>query len=453
MQMPMGSNQNNNAPNQQSNLDGIAKEGGDNTVKMPNNQPARPVPPPAKRQAEDVPFDLIIESDLSLRRRLNWLNEKEDQLVNIGSIAIETYEDIFDELEDEIEKAEQQTMNQIDQLDFSFDPEVISYTKDHDIHVMKEKNPEKISEDFEKYMKTLLRTDIVIRSSFRKDAYFKIHSFQWKSRQIHTYNLVNGELETTYIETSFNIPLFSRSIAIENGDIYLTGGLVKPYYLKTTFFFDEASNSFLKKADMNLPRADHSLIYLSGYIYAIGSYVHNKCNNTCERYDIFKNKWMPIASLNVGRAGVGLCSVNNSYLYAFGGRNEQRTILPAIEIYNIAKDEWLEIDYAAKDNWIPCYMSLAHQITENEILVFGGKSAKTQLVSKESYIYDIETGEFKDGPPLRNPSSFMNSIISWKDHLYVFGNDVYIHRFSLIDQSWSIKDKHNTSQDHTQKWL
>lgn len=98
-------------------------------------------------------------------------------------------------------------------------------------------------------------------------------------------------------------------------------------------------------------------------------------------------------------------------------------------------------------------MSLAHQITSNKILVFGGKSAKTQLVSKESYIYDIETGEFEDGPALRNPSSFMNAIISWKDHLYVFGNDVYIHRFSLIDQSWSIKDKHNTNSEQTQVWL
>ena len=119
----------------------------------------------------------------------------------------------------------------------------------------------------------------------------------------------------------------------------------------------------------------------------------------------------------------------------------------------MATDEWKEIEYAEKDNWIPCYMSLAHQISEKEILVFGGKSAQTQLVSKESYIYNTETGIFSDGPPLRNPSSFMNSIISWKDHLYVFGNDVYIHRFSLIDQSWSIKDKHNTGADQTQKWL
>uniref|UniRef100_A0A7S3P022 Attractin/MKLN-like beta-propeller domain-containing protein n=1 Tax=Euplotes crassus TaxID=5936 RepID=A0A7S3P022_EUPCR len=414
-------------------------------------KPAMPVPLPAKKQAEEVPFDLIIESDLSLRKRLKWLNTKEEKLAKIGSIALETYDDIFTELEEEIEKAEQQTLAQIDQLEYN--PEIVSYTKERDIHIMKEKDPVRISADFEKYLNTLLRTDVVIRQSYRRDAYFKIHSFQWKSRQIHTYNLISGELESTLIDANFNIPLFSRSIAIENGDIYLTGGLVKPYYLKTTFFLDEASSTLVKRADMNLPRADHSLIYLAGYIYAIGSYVHNKCNNTCERYDIYKNKWTPIASLNIGRAGVGLCTVDNTYLYAFGGRNEQRVILSAIECYNIATDEWKEVEFQQKDNWIPCYMSLAHQISENEIIVFGGKSGKTQLVSKESYIYNIETGEFIDGPPLRNPSSFMNSIISWKDNLYVFGNDVYIHRFSLIDQSWSIKDKHHTNTEHVQKWL
>lgn len=142
----------------------------------------------------------------------NHLKREKNNLAEIGAIGIETYEDIFDELEQEIEKAEQQTLFEIDNFDYSQDLEQVSYTKDRDINIMKEKNPELISKEFDDYITTLLRPDIVIRPSFRKDAYFKIHSFQWKSRQIHTYNLMNSELETTFIETSFNIPLFSRSI-------------------------------------------------------------------------------------------------------------------------------------------------------------------------------------------------------------------------------------------------
>lgn len=84
-----------------------------------------------------------------------------------------------------------------------------------------------------------------------------------------------------------------------------------------------------------------------------------------------------ISSMNVGRAGVGLCSVGNKCLYAFGGRNENRQILDTIEVFHIDDNIWFEVDYADKSNWIPCYMSLSYQISENEILIFGGKSSKT----------------------------------------------------------------------------
>jgi hypothetical protein len=389
---------------------------------------------------DELPAEIIIETDLALRRKLKELEQREDHLLNVGALAIENYDEIFDELDEELANAEQQILDMHHNK-----PEMT----ENGLSILKEKNFDILTGEFEDCITSMLRTDTIVRSNYRKDAYFKIHRFQWKSRQIHTYNLVNGEVETVLINAGFNIPLFSRSIAIENGDIYLTGGQYKPYYLRTTFFFDEGSNTLEKKADMTLARGDHSLIYLAGYIYAIGSYMNNK---TCERYNVLKNKWAPISSMNIGRAGSGLCTFDNAYIYAFGGRNGKRTILNAIECYSIENDIWRKIEYATKDNWIPCYMGLAHQVTENEIMIFGGKSAKTQLVSRESYIYDIETGEFKDGPPLRNPSSFMNSVICHDNHLYVFGNDVYIHRFSLIDQLWSINDKHNYDND-VQQWL
>ena len=86
-------------------------------------------------------------------------------------------------------------------------------------------------------------------------------------------------------------------------------------------------------------------------------------------------------------------------------------------------------------------MSLAHQISENEIMVFGGK-AKNNVVTKQAYVFNTETYTIKEGPHLRNPSSFMNTLVSYDDHFYVFGNDVYIHRFSLVDHTWQVKNKH-----------
>lgn len=207
-----------------------------------------------------------------------------------------------------------------------------------------------------------------------------------------------------------------------------------------------------RKADMLYPRADHGLCLLNSYIYAIGSFMHNQCNISCERYDSLQNVWTPIANLNIGRAGSAVCSFDNEFIYCFGGRNGQQQIIPEIEVYSVNSDKWmlLPIDISQMNlGWIPGYMALAHQITESEIIVFGGKSLN--VVTKEAYVFNTETFSFSKGPALRNPSSFMNFLVTHGTHFYAFGNDNYIHRFSLTDQTWTIKNKNQTGT--SQEWF
>ena len=58
---------------------------------------------------------------------------------------------------------------------------------------------------------------------------------------------------------------------------------------------------------------------------------------------------------------------------------------------------------------------------------------------------NTEKGFWREGTPLRNPSSFMNQAVTYKNHFYVFGNDVYIHRFDLVEHSWNVRNKHAPS--------
>ena len=114
---------------------------------------------------------------------------------------------------------------------------------------------------------------------------------------------------------------------------------------------------------MTQPKADHSLVFLKGYIYAIGSCVYTPPLSACERFDVLQNKWESIPNLNSVRAGVGLCVVDDKYIYAFGGRNNQQHIISEIEVYNADKGtegQWKQIHYANIQGWIPAYMSLAH---------------------------------------------------------------------------------------------
>ena len=106
--------------------------------------------------------------------------------------------------------------------------------------------------------------------------------------------------------------------------------------------------------------ADHSLVFSNNCIYAIGAYVYGKCHGHTEKYDVFLDSWVQCASMKYQRSGVGLSAFNNRYIFAFGGRNELRQIMDAIEVYSIDKNEWKELAHIDKTNWISSYMSLAY---------------------------------------------------------------------------------------------
>lgn len=83
--------------------------------------------------------------------------------------------------------------------------------------------------------------------------------------------------------------------------------------------------------------------------------------------------------MRVPRTGVSLCAFKNNYIFSFGGRVDQKQIVDTIECYDISRNIWQEIPtpIVDKSKWVPAYMGLAYQITDNEIMIFGGKSAVT----------------------------------------------------------------------------
>ena len=81
-------------------------------------------------------------------------------------------------------------------------------------------------------------------------------------------------------------------------------------------------------------------------------------------------------------------------------------------------------------------MSLAYQVTDNEIIIFGGKSALTDQIFNGCFVFDVEKQEIREKGKLMNPCSFMNTPLVFGGHLYAFGNDNYIHKYHIADQKW-----------------
>ena len=94
-----------------------------------------------------------------------------------------------------------------------------------------------------------------------------------------------------------------------------------------------------------------------------------------------------------------------------------------------------------KTSWIPGYMSLAYQITDNEILIFGGKSALTFQIFNGCFVFDVQKMEIKEKSKLVNPCSFMNTPLVFGGNMYAFGNDIYIHKYNIAEQKWSCVPK------------
>lgn len=98
-----------------------------------------------------------------------------------------------------------------------------------------------------------------------------------------------------------------------------------------------------EKSSMIFPHADHSLCAIEGFIYVVGTFVNSQVYGFCEVYDIQKDQWKQIDSLRVARSGVALSSFKNNYIFAFGGRVDQKNIVDTIECYDISKNVWQEI--------------------------------------------------------------------------------------------------------------
>ena len=172
-----------------------------------------------------------------------------------------------------------------------------------------------------------------------------MHSFQWNQKYAYIYKVHSQAFEKRPVQMEIDVPLYSRSIATEDGSIYLIGGCNKRrnQYLKKCYRYNEIFALLDEKASMIYPHADHSVCSLEGFIYVVGTFVNSQVYGYCEVYDIGKDQWKQIDSLRVARSGVALCSFKNNFIFAFGGRVDQRKIVDTIECYDISKNVWQEV--------------------------------------------------------------------------------------------------------------
>lgn len=95
---------------------------------------------------------------------------------------------------------------------------------------------------------------------------------------------------------------------------------------------------------MPIGRSHHCVAIMGDFLFAAGGEVEHATGRTCAvrtacRYDPRSNTWIEIAPMKNCREHFVLGVLDNC-LYAVGGRNELRQVLPSVERYCPKKNKW-----------------------------------------------------------------------------------------------------------------
>ncbi|KAG5861763.1 hypothetical protein JTB14_005649 [Gonioctena quinquepunctata] len=90
---------------------------------------------------------------------------------------------------------------------------------------------------------------------------------------------------------------------------------------------------------MSSRRSSCGVAALNGHLYCIGGNDGTMCMSSGERFDIRRNSWEPITSMNNRRSTHEIVAIDSN-IYAIGG-NDGSSSLNAVEQYDPKSNKWI----------------------------------------------------------------------------------------------------------------
>jgi N-acetylneuraminic acid mutarotase len=125
----------------------------------------------------------------------------------------------------------------------------------------------------------------------------------------------------------------------------------------------------------------------SGYLYS------------CEAYNILRDEWTNIASMNTNKDVFSAIAINNQFIYTFGGCTPVQAVKPETEIdtierYDITKNEWqlLDLKLNSRNCWSACFSP-----EPNKVVIVGG-----YLWYDKVELIDLKTNKWESLPHMND---------------------------------------------------
>ena len=182
-----------------------------------------------------------------------------------------------------------------------------------------------------------------------------------------------------------SMPRYEMGAAVYHDGVVVAGGNAgMDVALSSVEFYEVAKNKWKTISSMNLPRRGNALVACNGCLYTLGGAENYY---SVERLEKLSEKWKLTKPMQTGRSNFAAVHLNGM-IYAIGGENDEMAEdlddferLKSVERYNPTENAWRYV----KDMNFKRYNHCAC-VLNKKIFVFGGKDEKDQPIFKiESY--------------------------------------------------------------------
>ncbi|XP_069091632.1 kelch-like protein 32 isoform X1 [Pleurodeles waltl] len=198
-------------------------------------------------------------------------------------------------------------------------------------------------------------------------------------------------------------------------------------------------------APMPVGRSHHCAAVMGDFMFVVGGEVEHVTGRNCAgrtacRYDPRSNTWAEIAPLKNCREHFVLGAVDE-YLYAVGGRNELRQVLPTVERYCPKKNKWVFVQ--SFDRSLSCH---AGCVADGLLWISGGVTNTAQYQNR-LMVYDPSQNTWISRSPMLQRRVY-HAMAAVLRKLYVLGgNDLdynndriivrHIDSYNIDTDQWS----------------
>ena len=212
--------------------------------------------------------------------------------------------------------------------------------------------------------------------------------------------------------------------------VYITGGLqvANSQPLSTSYEFGVSNYLLgLRKKNLNHPRYGHGTVSVKNIIYVFGGFAHKdvpgeapRTLSSCEKLvQGGTTSWDMISSMNEARAFFGTCTLENQYIYAFGGFHDFE-MLSNIEKYDTITDTWITLYFKLP---YPLAKHAAVSMDKRNILILGGMTNDYEPIASVINL-DVGTAKFTKKAPMRSRKLMDGGVYLAKDNsVFVLSSD------------------------------